>query len=136
MPPASKHEEPYSFRERTETWSCTRSQPSRHHSYKSHKLPDFILDLKFAQNLQNFVTGRSSQQSTRTLFSLQFHSNCGIPSGNEMHIKSPQRILDSALLPCIHMSTTLVLFKTRLQRKKPTQVNQVTQPLTSILFCT
>lgn len=67
------------------------------------------------------MTGRSSEQSTRTLFSLQFHGNCSILSGNEMHIKSPQRILDSALLTCIHMHRTY--YKEKNQHKSTSSLN-------------
>lgn len=114
------------------------THPSRHHSYISHitKLPDVILNLKFVQNLQNFVTERSSQLPTRTSLSPQLQGNCYIPPGSEMHIESPYSILDSALLTCIHVRVPLVSFKTRIQRKKPTQVNLLTQSLTSILYCT
>lgn len=58
----------------TGTWIHTCSCPSRYHSYISHdsKLPCIILDTKFVQNLQNFVTGRSPQLSTTVLFSLNF----------------------------------------------------------------
>lgn len=120
MLPASKHLQSHTLLRGTGTWSCTRSHPSRHHSYISHviKLPDSLFNLKFVQNLQQFVTGRSSQLSTRTLFSPELHSNCHIPSGNEMHIESPYQILDSALLICIHTHMSLVSFNTRLQRKK------------------